>query len=99
MRLFQVVEGPAPVGVGEVVALTPAQYAPREHALRSLGQIGDRQHAEVVAPIEFKAGEVVALECDPPKGLAPRWRALEPDEPVDGAEAPARRPGRRRAVK
>lgn len=85
MRLYRVIEGPARLGQGEVVALLPAQVAPRAAALVLLGDVGDRTLAKVDAPVEFKRGEVLAFENDPRKPLLARLEAVDP-EPM---EAPA----------
>ena len=81
MKLYRIAEGPARLGPGEVAALLPAQYALRKDYLRSLGEIADRVHVEVTQPVEFKKGEVIGLEFDPPKAHLHRYESLEPAEP------------------
>jgi hypothetical protein len=49
-----------------VLALTTEQAAARAHNLKALGN----GRFEVVHPVEFKAGEVIAYEGDLPKVLA-----------------------------
>lgn len=57
---------PITLGPGLLLGLSDAQAAPRSGSLRSLG----KGKYEVVAPVQFKAGEVIHADTDLPKALA-----------------------------
>lgn len=86
MQLYRVIDGPLSIGQGEVAALTPAQQAPRAHALEVTGLLGDRVAVRVTEPIQLKTGEVVGLESIPTKAMRERLDALV--EPVGAPAAP-----------
>lgn len=89
---------PAQIGPGELVGLTPAQYAPRARMLdlieeRARGE-GDKRVVELVvaratALLSFKAGEIVGFAALP-KNLAALVEPLQaPATPVEQIAAAA----------
>lgn len=64
---------------GTVMELTPEQAAARRHAIESLRGNGLYR---ATAPVQFKRGEVIGLDVEPPKALA--------DELIDEKEAAKR---------
>jgi len=67
-----------------VVALAAAQAEPRAACLRALGE----GRYEVLAPVHFKAGELIGVAGDLPKTLA---TAVQPASEPAAAPAPRRR--------
>jgi hypothetical protein len=58
---------PITLSEGSVLGLTPAQAAPRRHALKPSGKKGVYTTTQ---PVQFKAGESFYYEGDIPKGMA-----------------------------
>jgi len=80
MRAYRVDGGPARIGAGQIVGLTPLQFAARSHRLDVVEKTAKAIHCRPREVIEFKAGEIVLLAEAPSKGMADRL------VPVDGED-------------
>ncbi|RWC47961.1 MAG: hypothetical protein EOS55_13935 [Mesorhizobium sp.] len=68
MRMYKVEGGVAHIGTDMLLELSPQQVAAREHLLEEV-EGGYRAKA----PIQFKSGEVIGIDCPPehlPRPLA-----------------------------
>ena len=71
MKTFIVNDGPAAIGAGAKLKLTAAQLAARAHNVNVLEkEEGGRTLVEAKVPLQFKAGETVQLDGEPPKGIS-----------------------------
>lgn len=78
MRAYRVTGGPARIGAGELVGLTPAQFASRSHVVAVAERTPKGVYCRPREAVEFKAGEIIMLPEPPAKGMAQRL------VPVDG---------------
>ncbi len=82
---------------GSVLGLTPAQAAPRRHALKPSGKKGVYTTTQ---PVQFKAGETIHYDGDIPKGMADAFMTAADKAKADAAEREAaeKRASEQRAV-
>ncbi|MGE3622997.1 MAG: hypothetical protein AB7H77_03855 [Bdellovibrionales bacterium] len=72
-------------GPGAVLGLTDKQAEARLQSLKKIN--GDRY--TVTGIVEFKRGEIVAIESDPPKGLAGKLALIEDEKSEEKKTPPA----------
>ena len=91
MRMYKVEGGVAHIGTDMVLELSPQQVAAREHMLEDV-EGGYRAKA----PIQFKAGEIIGIDCAPehlPRPLAVNLVSEGDDVPVSKRPKGGRRRG------
>jgi len=71
---------------GSVLGLTPAQAAPRRHALKPTGKRGVYTTTQ---PVQFKAGESFYYDGDIPRGMADAFMSAADKAKAEAAEREA----------
>lgn len=89
MQLVTVSGGTARIGAGHPVSLSKQQAADRDHMLEKDRKVhGERVIVKGVAPLEFKAGEIIGL-AEVPKNAAHLLRTPKQIEEAREAEKKA----------
>ena len=87
MRQFKVTGRPVSIGQGEHLVLHTDQIKPRKHVLREIKRQGDASAlVEALAPLQFKAGEIIGLR-EAPKYAKDQLLDIKADEDAAAKEA------------
>jgi len=87
MKSYVVVDRSARLGPGTVMTLTAAQLADRRRNVEVMVEDAERAIVRTLAHVEFKAGETIEMEGEPPKAVAAV--VLSPEQAAARAEAAA----------